>query len=63
MFQVNSGEYGIAREHLQGVLAMIQFSGGLKSLCITGLLQRMYDRFIMSLKLTDTGIDALCSKD
>jgi hypothetical protein len=41
---------------------MIQFSGGPKSLGLTGLLERMYDRFIMSLQLTDTEVDTLCSK-
>ncbi|KAI1817710.1 hypothetical protein GGS20DRAFT_483914 [Poronia punctata] len=54
---VVSGEYGIARKHLQGVLAMIQFSGGPKSIGLTGLLKRMYDRFLISLELTDTQVD------
>ncbi|KAL5351898.1 hypothetical protein ACLOAV_003760 [Pseudogymnoascus australis] len=57
--EVNSGEHSIARKHLQGVLAMIQFNGGPKPLNLTGLLLRMYHRFIVSLGLEDAKVDLL----
>jgi len=50
---VNTGEQGIARKHLQGVLAMVQFSGGPKALGLSSLLQRMCDLFLKELRLTD----------
>ncbi|KAF4968000.1 hypothetical protein FSARC_4561 [Fusarium sarcochroum] len=52
--EVNYGENGIAQKHLEGVLAMVQFSGGPKSLGLTGLLEKMCDRFMQVLSLTDT---------
>jgi len=56
-FQANSGEPGIARKHLQGALAMIQFKGGPKSFSLTGLLERMYHKFIKVLKIKDVIVD------
>jgi hypothetical protein len=41
---------------------MIQFSGGIKSLGLTGLIERMYDRLTTSLDLTDTEVDLFTSK-
>lgn len=41
---------------------MIQFSGGPKSLGLTGLLERMCDKFIMSFNLIDTEVGSSCSK-
>ncbi|KAI3316642.1 hypothetical protein HD806DRAFT_517021 [Xylariaceae sp. AK1471] len=51
--EVNCGEDNIARKHLQGVLTMVQFIGGPKSLGLTGLLERMCHRFVKALRLTD----------
>lgn len=47
---------------MQGVLAMTRFSGGPKSLGLTGLLARMYDRFLIVLKLTDTEVVSSSNK-
>ncbi|CAH0035307.1 unnamed protein product [Clonostachys rhizophaga] len=55
--EVNSGEQIIARKHLEGVLAMVQFSGGPKSIGLTSLLERMYHIFLRELRLTDPRID------
>ncbi|KAF4976003.1 hypothetical protein FDECE_18515 [Fusarium decemcellulare] len=52
--EVNYGENGVAQKHLEGVLAMVQFSGGPKSLGLTGLLEKMCDKFMQVLSLTDT---------
>jgi len=38
---------------------MIQSSGGPKSLSLTGLLERMYHRFIVLLGLGDANVDML----
>ena len=59
MFQVLAGEDGIARKHLDGVLAIIHFSGGPQSLGLTGLLERMCHRFLTVLSLTDTRLEQL----
>ncbi|EPE26569.1 hypothetical protein GLAREA_02482 [Glarea lozoyensis ATCC 20868] len=49
--EVQSGELGIARKHLQGAFAMIHFAGGPIPLRLTGLLERMYNRFIALLSI------------
>jgi len=38
---------------------MIEFNGGAKSLSLTGLLERMYHKFIVLLGLKDANIDPL----
>ncbi|CAI6081942.1 unnamed protein product [Clonostachys chloroleuca] len=55
--EVNSGEQSIARKHLQGVLAMVQFSGGPRSIGLTSLLERMYNIFLRELRLLDQIIE------
>ncbi|VUC30673.1 unnamed protein product [Clonostachys rosea] len=51
--EVNSGEHSIARKHLQGVLAMVEFSGGPRSIGLTSLLERMYRIFLRELPLPE----------
>lgn len=60
---MTAGEHTIAREHLKGVLALVDSSGGARELGLTGLLERMYRRFIEALELDDPEIDLLCSID
>ncbi|RKK93622.1 hypothetical protein BFJ68_g15479 [Fusarium oxysporum] len=43
---VNFGEATVARQHIQGVFAMIEAAGGSQCLDGTGLLKRMYFRFL-----------------
>lgn len=44
--QVSYGEAVVARQHIQGVFAMIEAAGGSQCLDGTGLLKRMYLRFL-----------------
>ncbi|KAG5760570.1 hypothetical protein H9Q72_011311 [Fusarium xylarioides] len=44
--EVNFGEPVVARQHIQGVFAMIEAAGGSQCLDGTGLLKRMYFRFL-----------------
>ncbi|KAK0716090.1 hypothetical protein B0H67DRAFT_645758 [Lasiosphaeris hirsuta] len=44
--EVTSGEHAIAREHLKGVIAMVNSRGGTGELGLTGLLERMYRAFM-----------------
>ncbi|KAK3353823.1 hypothetical protein B0T25DRAFT_545432 [Lasiosphaeria hispida] len=62
--EVTVGEHTIARKHLKGVLAMVDSSGGAGELGLTGLLERMYRKFmgVFKLELKDAGIDLLCNK-
>ncbi|KAI1746711.1 hypothetical protein F4782DRAFT_41216 [Xylaria castorea] len=60
--EVTAGEHAIARKHLKGVLAMVDSSGGAGELGLTGLLERMYRKFMGTLELKDPEIDFLCSK-
>ncbi|TGJ79593.1 hypothetical protein E0Z10_g9167 [Xylaria hypoxylon] len=60
--EVTAGEHTIARKHLKGVIAMVDSSGGVGELGLTGLLERMYRRFMGTLELKDPEIDLLCSK-
>ncbi|KAI1426870.1 hypothetical protein F5Y12DRAFT_238238 [Xylaria sp. FL1777] len=60
--EVKAGEHTIARKHLKGVFAMVNSSGGAGELGLTGLLERMYRKFMGALVLKDPEIDLLCSK-
>ncbi|KAI0451918.1 hypothetical protein F5B21DRAFT_485060 [Xylaria acuta] len=60
--EVTAGEHTIARKHLKGVLAMVNSSGGAGELGLTGILERMYRKFMGALELRDPEIDLLCSK-
>ncbi|KAM0079780.1 hypothetical protein ACKRZS_008082 [Fusarium odoratissimum] len=44
--EVSFGEATVARQHIQGVFAMIEAAGGSQCLDGTGLLKRMYLRFL-----------------
>ncbi|GAB1311917.1 hypothetical protein MFIFM68171_02127 [Madurella fahalii] len=57
--EVTAGEHTIARKHLKGVLAMVDSSGGTRELGLTGLLERMYRKFMEALELKDPEIDLL----
>ncbi|KAF2970336.1 hypothetical protein GQX73_g3219 [Xylaria multiplex] len=60
--EVTAGEHTIARKHLRGVVAMADSRGGASQLGLTGLLERMYRKFMGVLELKDSEIDFLCSK-
>jgi hypothetical protein len=49
--QVTAGEHTIAQKHVQGVVAMVDSSGGARGLGLTGLLERMYQRFLVAFSL------------
>ncbi|CAG9996122.1 unnamed protein product [Clonostachys byssicola] len=51
--EMNSGEESIARKHLQGVLAMVEFSGGPRSIGLSSLLERIYHVFLRELRRLD----------
>ncbi|KAI1302209.1 hypothetical protein F5Y03DRAFT_362042 [Xylaria venustula] len=55
--EVSAGEHTIARKHLKGVIAMVDSSGGAGNLGLTGLLERMYRKFLVVLELEDPEID------
>ncbi|KAK0648648.1 hypothetical protein B0T16DRAFT_491403 [Cercophora newfieldiana] len=49
--EVTTGERAIAQRHLKGVFAMVDSSGGAEELGLTGLLERMYGKFMEVLGL------------
>ncbi|KAH6855509.1 hypothetical protein B0I37DRAFT_365060 [Chaetomium sp. MPI-CAGE-AT-0009] len=57
--EVTAGEHAIARKHLKGVLAMVNSRGGAGELGLTGLLERMFRKFLETLELKDPDIDPL----
>ncbi|KAI0447480.1 hypothetical protein F4803DRAFT_574686 [Xylaria telfairii] len=59
--EVTAGEHNIARKHLKGVVAMVDSRGGARELGLTGLLERMYRKFMGALDLKDREIDLVCS--
>ncbi|KAM0231806.1 hypothetical protein ACHAP5_010962 [Fusarium lateritium] len=44
--EVHFGDATVARQHIQGVFALIEAAGGSQCLDATGLLERMYYRFL-----------------
>ncbi|KAI1365928.1 hypothetical protein F5Y08DRAFT_327673 [Xylaria arbuscula] len=60
--EVTIGEHNIARKHLKGVLAMVAFSGGAERIGLTGLLERMYRKFMEIFELKDSGMDVSCNE-
>ncbi|KAI0147181.1 hypothetical protein GGR57DRAFT_505919 [Xylariaceae sp. FL1272] len=40
--ELNAGQCGVDREHLQGILAMVQVAGGSKTVGLTGLLEMIF---------------------
>lgn len=46
-----AGEHSIARKHLRGILAMVDSGGGVGELGLTGLLERMYCKFMRIFEL------------
>ncbi|KAK3290217.1 uncharacterized protein B0H64DRAFT_60783 [Chaetomium fimeti] len=53
--EVTAGEHAIAQKHLKGVLAMVNSRGGAGELGLTGLLERMYQRFMETLEMLQNG--------
>ncbi|KAL4884467.1 hypothetical protein BJY04DRAFT_215434 [Aspergillus karnatakaensis] len=49
--EVAAGEHDVARKHVEGVIAMVDSRGGAEEIGLTGLLQRMYQKFIEALEL------------
>ena len=41
---------------------MVQLGGGAEPIGLTGLLKRMYHRFLKALRLKDAEVDVMCSK-
>ncbi|KAH6635879.1 hypothetical protein F5144DRAFT_565710 [Chaetomium tenue] len=60
--EVTAGEHDIARKHLNGVFGMVNSCGGVGELGLTGLMERMYRRFIEILGLQDPGTARSCSE-
>ncbi|PVI03966.1 hypothetical protein DM02DRAFT_625290 [Periconia macrospinosa] len=60
--ETNAGEDGAARKHLQGVMAMIHFSGGIESIGVRGLVERMFRRFITLHELENPALTPFCGK-
>lgn len=42
---------------------MVQLRGGPELVGLTGLLERMYYRFLMALDMKDTEVDVMCTKE
>lgn len=59
-FQEVFGEIKIARQHLRGVFYMAELSGGLQSLGLSELLERIYWRFVTRRELGDVDLLSLC---
>ena len=57
-----AGEHTVVQKHLKGVHAMVETSGGADALGLTGLLERMYQKFMGILELKAPETDLLRSK-
>ena len=53
---------GIVRQHLRGIFAMAELSGGPRALGATGLLERMCNRFIELRELGDNDLRNSCGR-
>lgn len=62
LLQVAAGELPTAQKHLRGVNAMVNSGGGAGELGLTGLLERMYWKFMGTLDLQATEIELVCTK-
>ncbi|KAK0619567.1 hypothetical protein B0T14DRAFT_603342 [Immersiella caudata] len=57
LVQVAIREHTVAQKHVQGVMAIVESSGGAAELGLTGLLERMYRKFISVFELEGVGMD------
>ena len=51
---MTAGEHTIAQKHLRGVSAVVDSSGGVKGVGLTGLLERMYGKFMRILEVSSS---------